>query len=56
MEVDPLERMSDRIKQCLRLADMVHQREARDTLLRMAAEGEADLKRLEEERRLRSDN
>jgi hypothetical protein len=50
MEVDPLDRMRERIAQCLRLAQMVHQPDARAILLRMAEEGEADLNRLLEER------
>ena len=50
MEPDPLDRMRQRIDQCLRLAAMVHQDEARDILLKMAAEGEADLQRLLDER------
>ena len=50
MEPDPLHRMRERIDQCRRLANMVHQPEARAVLLRMAAEGEADLRKLKAER------
>lgn len=50
MEPDPLDRMRQRIDQCLRLAAMVHQDEAREILLKMAAEGETDLQRLLDER------
>jgi len=53
MDIDPLDRMRERIEQCHRLAGMVHQEEARTMLLRMAKEGEADLRRLLEERSVR---
>ena len=50
MDIDPLDRMRDRIAQCRRLAQIVHQPDARAILLRMAEEGQADLNRLLDER------
>lgn len=41
--------MRARVEQCRRLADMTHNREMRDTLLQMARDGEADIRKLEAE-------
>lgn len=38
-----------RVEQCRRLASMITHPEARQTLLQMAEDGEADIKRLEAE-------
>ncbi len=54
MPEDPLANMRARIAQCRRLADMINSPTARQALLEMAEQGEADLKKLEEERRERS--
>jgi hypothetical protein len=48
MDADQLaEKMRARVEQCRRLADLTHNAEIREALLRMAAEGEADIKKLE---------
>lgn len=39
--------MRARVEQCRRLADMTHNREMRETLLQMASDGEADIRKLE---------
>ena len=39
--------MRNRVEQCRRLASMITHPEARETLLRMAREGEEDIARLE---------
>jgi hypothetical protein len=50
MADDPLANMRARIAQCRKLAEMIHNPTARQALLQMAEEGEADLKKLEAER------
>jgi hypothetical protein len=47
MNDDVIRGMRNRVEQCRRLASMITHPEARETLLRMAAEGEADINRLE---------
>ena len=53
MKDDPLDHMRSRIEQCRRLAGMITDPEAARILRQMAADGEADVKRLEAERATR---
>lgn len=50
MNADLIAAMRGRVEKCRRLADMVHQPEVREILLQMAADGDADIARLEGER------
>ena len=50
MNDDVIRGMRNRVEQCRRLAAMITHPEARETLLRMAAEGDEDIKRLEAEK------
>ena len=50
MNDDVIRGMRNRVEQCRRLAAMITHPEARETLLRMASEGEADIARLEAEK------
>ena len=43
-------KMRARVEQCRRLADMTHNREMRETLLQIANDGEADIRKLEAQR------
>jgi hypothetical protein len=43
-------KMRARVAQCRRLADMTHNREMRETLLQIANDGEADIRKLEAQR------
>ena len=43
---DVIQGMRRRVEQCRRLASMINHPEARETLLKMAREGEADIERL----------
>ena len=45
-----LAKMRARVEQCRRLADMTHNREMRETLLQIANDGEADIRKLEAQR------
>jgi hypothetical protein len=45
-----IQKMRARVEQCRRLAEMIHSPDARKTLLQMADEGEADIKKLEANR------
>jgi hypothetical protein len=49
MNADLIAAMRGRVDKCRRLADMVHQPEVREILLQMAADGDADIARLEAE-------
>ena len=53
MSEDPLDHMRDRIKRCRRLAQYVNDPRTTEALLQMAEEGERDLARLLEERKMR---
>jgi hypothetical protein len=46
-EGELITKMRARVEQCRRLADMTHNREMRETLLQMASDGEADIRKLE---------
>jgi hypothetical protein len=43
---DVIQGMRNRVEQCRRLASMINHPEAREILLKMAREGEADIERL----------
>ena len=43
-------KMRARVAQCRRLADITHNREMRETLLQIANDGEADIRKLEAQR------
>jgi hypothetical protein len=45
-----VQKMRARVEQCRRLADMIHSPEARKSLLQMADDGEADIRKLEADR------
>ena len=47
MHTDLVQNIRKRVAQCRRLADSIHDREARHILLQMAADGEADIRKLE---------
>jgi hypothetical protein len=49
MNDDVIKGIRARVEQCRRLASMINHPEARETLLQMARDGEADIKRLEAE-------
>jgi hypothetical protein len=51
MDDTVVENMRARIVQCRRLADLIHNPEVTRTLLQMADDIEADLKRLDDEKR-----
>jgi len=50
MNDDVISGIRRRVEQCRRLAGLINHAEARQTLLQMANEGEADIKRLQDER------
>lgn len=50
MNDDVISGIRRRVEQCRRLAGLINHTEARQTLLQMAEDGEADIKRLEGER------
>ena len=52
-DLDPIERMWQRVQQCRRLAASLTNERASSILLQMADEGEADIKRLLIEREQR---
>lgn len=49
MNEDVIRGIRGRVEQCRRLASMINHPEARETLLQMAREGDADIQRLQEE-------
>jgi len=49
MSVEIIQKMRARVAQCRRLADMILDPTAREALLQMANEGEADIAKLEAE-------
>jgi hypothetical protein len=49
-EGELIAKMRARVEQCRRLADMTHNREMRETLLQIANDGEADIRKLEAQR------
>lgn len=51
MSEDPIANMRARVEQCRRLANSIGSETARKTLLEMAEQAEADIRKLEAERR-----